>query len=119
MPFIGLMAAASALAYSAVFSSVNASVVNGDLKVAFRVTGVDPTASAADFTVTADANALYACINRGGKNPNAANKRTTARDTVEGDVRLKANNGVITGVVSVDAPMADNFSCPPGQDKVL
>lgn len=120
MPFIGLISVACAFAVAPGFTSVTASVVGGgDLRVNFRATGIEPTSSSADFTVTADANATWACINRGGHNPKAANKRATAKSTVDSSVRIKPVNGSVNGSISLDAPQARNFDCPEGQVETL
>jgi hypothetical protein len=117
MPFIGFFSVATAFAAIAVFQSVTGSLVNGDLRVNFRVTGVEGNASA-DFDVNANVTALYACVNKGGNSPRAASKRATVRQAVSGTGNFTASNGVITGSVTVDTPDS-NLTCPNGQEKVL
>ena len=120
MPFIGLLSVATAFGIVAAFASVNASVArNGDLRVTFRATGIDPTMSSVAFNATADATANWACVNNGGNSPNAANKRTTATESVDGSVQLKSMNGAIAGSITIDAPQANNFECPKGQTETL
>ena len=53
--------------------SVDVLTFHGGLLVSFHEVGVSAN-EAATYNVTADCIATYACINRGGNNPKAANK---------------------------------------------
>src|SRR5215207_4847277 len=66
---------AGALAQAPKFHSATSSVNNdGALVVSWDERGLGN--GDIDYTLTADATAVYACINRGGNHPEAANKET-------------------------------------------
>jgi hypothetical protein len=99
------------------FHSANSSVNNsGALVVSFDERGLGN--ENIDYVLTADAEATYACINRGEKNPSAANKRS-----VEGDVStggsFEPKNGRVVASLSAGPIGPGDFSCPPGQRLVL
>ena len=71
-----------------------------------------------DYTLTADAEALYACINRGGKNPSAANKQSF-EGQVSGGGSFEAKNGRVQASLSVGPLAAPEFTCPGGQSRQL
>jgi hypothetical protein len=71
-----------------------------------------------DYTLTADAEALYACINRGGKNPSAANKQSF-EDQVSGGGSFEAKNGRVQASLTVGPLAAPEFTCPGGQSRQL
>ena len=71
-----------------------------------------------DYTLTADAEALYACINRGGKNPSAANKQSF-EGQVAGGGSFEAKNGRVQASLSVGPLAAPEFTCPGGQSREL
>ena len=71
-----------------------------------------------DYTLTADATALYACINRGGKNPEAANKQAF-EGQVSGGGSFEAKNGRVQASLSTGPLLAPQFTCPSGQRRVL
>ena len=110
------MTAAVALAAAPKFHSTASSVNNsGALVVNFDERGLGGNI---DYALTADATATYACINGGGKNPSAANKRT-----VEGGVStggsFEAKNGRVVASLTTGPLSRGDFSCPPGQRLVL
>ncbi len=109
--------AAVALAAAPKFHSATSSVNNsGALVVSFDERGLGN--ENIDYTLTADATATYACINGGGKNPSAANKRT-----VEGSVStggsFEPKNGRVVASLTTGPLSRGGFSCPPGQRLVL
>ncbi|MGH2528700.1 MAG: hypothetical protein ACRDH0_05090 [Actinomycetota bacterium] len=71
-----------------------------------------------DYTLTADATALYACLNKGGNHPQAANK-----ESFEGQVStggsFEPKNGRVQGTLTAGPLMAPSFTCPKGQRRVL
>jgi hypothetical protein len=71
-----------------------------------------------DYTLTADASATYACINRGGNHPQAANKETFNADASAGG-SFEVKNGRVVASLSAGPISAGNFSCPGGQRLVL
>ena len=109
--------AAVALAAAPKFHSATSSVNNsGALVVNFDERGLGN--GNIDYTLTADATATYACINGGGRNPSAANKRT-----VEGSVSaggsFESKNGRVVASLTTGPLSRGDFSCPPGQRLVL
>jgi hypothetical protein len=71
-----------------------------------------------DYTLTADASALYACLNGGGKNPSAANKQAFAGQ-VSGGGSFESKNGRVSASLTAGPLLAPNFTCPNGQRRVL
>jgi len=73
-----------------------------------------------DYTLTADANAVYACINGGGNHPKAANKETVGSALTVSFSR-DPKNGRVTGATSpAIGPVSQGaFTCPSGQRLVL
>jgi hypothetical protein len=71
-----------------------------------------------DYTLTADASAVYACINGGGNHPQAANKETVNAE-VSASGSFEPKNGRIVASLTAGPPSAGDFSCPPGQRLVL
>jgi hypothetical protein len=68
--------------------------------------------------VTATAN--YACINGGGKNPSAVNKRTFQSSVASGFAETPQNGRVdVTTSINGTPLSSDGFSCPSGQTLVL
>ena len=109
--------AAVALAAAPKFHSATSSVNNsGALVVSFDERGLGN--ENIDYTLTADATATYACINGGGKHPQAANKETFA-DDVSGGGSFEPKNGRVVASLSAGPISAGDFSCPSGQRLVL
>jgi hypothetical protein len=108
--------AGSALA-AAHFMSAEASVnSDGALVVSFDETGLGN--GNVNYTLSANGAAVYACFNKGGKNPSATNKvGPSALDVAEGT--FKAKNGRVQGSLLAGPPGSGTFSCPSGQDMVL
>jgi hypothetical protein len=97
----GLFAlAGTAFGVAAKFHSASSSVNSGGaLVVSFDERGLGN--GNIDYTVNANATATYACINGGGKNPSAANKRT-----VEGSVALQGHSSLRMAVLRPVSPRA-------------
>lgn len=99
------------------FHAVTSSVTNsGALAVSFDERGLGN--ENVDYTLTADSTALYACINRGGHNPSAANKQSF-KDDVSGGGSFEVKNGRVQGTIIAGPISAGSFSCPGGQKLVL
>jgi hypothetical protein len=108
-------ASASALTSA---TTTSADVTQAFLNVSFREAGLGSNEGTL-VRVTADANALYACLNPSGRNPKATNKRM-----VEGPVSAEGTftsdkNGSISGMLTVAAPGPGDFTCSSGQTLVL
>ena len=71
-----------------------------------------------DYTLTADGDATYACINRGGKNPSASNKRSVNQEVSAGGT-FSPRNGRVRESLTAGPPSPGDFSCPGGQRMVL
>jgi hypothetical protein len=89
---------------------------SGQLAVSFKEAGLGNN----DIIVeaSADASATYYCINRGGKNPSAANKRTINQTVTDSEV-FSPKNGQLTASLRLEVPGPGDFSCPSGQRLVL
>jgi len=112
-----VVSALPASAVAAKFHSTSASVNNnGSLTVAFDERGVGN--GDIDYTLTADVDATFACINGGGKNPSASNKRTISSE-VSTSGTFQSKNGRVVASLTTSAPTAGDFMCPSGQRLVL
>jgi len=99
------------------FFSTSSSVAdNGALSVAWDEAGVGQ--QQVDYTLNADATALYACINNGGHNPKASNKRTF-NGTVSATGTFDPTNGRVHGSFTAGPLTEPSFTCPSGQTRVL
>jgi hypothetical protein len=109
--------AAPALAAAPKFHAASSSVDNsGALVVAFDERGLGN--ENIDYTLTADATALYACLNGGGKHPQAANKEAF-EGQVSGGGSFEPKNGRVVASLATGPLLAPQFTCPPGQRRVL
>ena len=106
-------ASAGAPKFHAASSSVNN---GGSLVVAFDERGLGN--DNIDYTLTADATAVYACVNGGNKHPQAANKETINAE-VNAAGSFEPKNGRVSASLSAGPPSAGAFSCPSGQRLVL
>ena len=116
---LGVLAvgAGSALAVAAKFHDADSSVNNnGALVVNFDERGLG--GDNIDYLLTADAEAVFACINGGNNHPQAANKETINAEVSE-EATLEVKNGRVVGSISAGPPSAGDFSCPSGQRLVF
>jgi hypothetical protein len=113
------LAVPAALADSPHFIRASASIDNsGNLVCTFKEVGLGNTATTEFVTCSADATAVYACLNGGGNHPQAANKETVS-GPVGGGGEFDVRNGQTTGSITVAPPGPGSFSCPNGQTLVL
>lgn len=102
------------------FNSPTASVTSsGALAVAIDEAGLGN--GNVTYTVNAQAAITWGCINGGGKNPSAANKRTFA-SAVTASASFQVKNGRVQATMTAPAPTAPpaaDFSCPGGQKIAL
>lgn len=112
-----VVTAAATMAGAPKFFSVSSGVNNaGALVVSFDERGLGN--DNVDYLLSADATAEYACVNGGGKHPQAANKETVnAEVSAEGSFEVK--NGRVQASLSAGPPGAGSFSCPGGQRLVF
>jgi hypothetical protein len=112
-----LVMANPASAVAAKFHSASGSVnSSGALVVSFDERGLG--FENIDYTLTADATALYACINGGGKHPQAANKESF-EGQVSGGASIEPKNGRVVADITAGPLLAPAFQCPNGQKRVL
>ena len=99
------------------FHSASSSVADdGALVVSFDERGLGN--DNVDYTLVADATAVFACINGGDNHPQAANKETVQAQ-VSAAGSFEPRNGRIVASLSAGPPSAGGFECPPGQSLVL
>ena len=101
------------------FFSTSSSVADdpqGALAVTWDEAGVGN--QQVNYTLNADATALYACINNGGHNPKASNKRTF-EGTVSATGTFDPTNGRVHGSFTAGPLTEPSFTCPSGQTRVL
>jgi hypothetical protein len=110
---LALPAWAAAPQFKAATSSVNN---DGALVVSFDERGLGN--ENIDYTLTADATALYACLNRGGNHPQAANKEQF-EGQVTGGASIEPKNGRVVASLTAGPLAAPQFTCPSGQQRVL
>jgi hypothetical protein len=99
--------AGSALAQAPKFHATDSAVNNDGALVASwdeRGLGNDNV----DYTLTADAEAVFACINRGGNHPEAANKETINAE-VSANGSFEPKNGRIQASLTAGPPSAGDF----------
>ena len=117
MAVLALVFASPAQAVAAKFHSVSSAVTStGALSVSFDERGLGN--GNIDYTLTADATAVYACINGGGRNPSAANKQTNAGQVSTGG-SFESKNGRVSATLTAGPLTAGDFACPNGQRLVL
>lgn len=109
-----------ALAQSPHFISAGASGPDssGNLAVSFKEAGLGSN-TLITYSATADASATYACVNNGGKHPQAANKQTFNGPVSASGTFSSGKNGSISQSLTLEPPDAGSFSCPSGQSMVL
>src|SRR5687767_2711515 len=103
-------AVAPALAAAPKFHSVTSSINSaGALVVNFDERGLGN--ENVNYVLSATGTATYYCVNRGGKNPSAANKRTVS-STVTAAGSFEVKNGRVVASLSAGPPGPGDFSCP-------
>jgi hypothetical protein len=99
-------------------ATASADVTQAFLNVSFREAGLGSNEGTL-VRVTADATAVYACINKGGRNPKAANKQTVGSPVSAEGTFTSDKNGSISGTLTAAAPGPGDFTCSSGQTLVL
>ena len=86
----------------------------------FKEAGLGNTVATEAITLSATANATYACINGGGNHPKATNKQSVTGQ-VSNTGSFPVRNGSTTGSLSVGPPAAGPFKppCSPPQTVAL
>jgi hypothetical protein len=112
-----------ALADSPHFTSASAAFASGsnDLVISLKEAGLGANVNV-DYLASATENATWACLNGGGKNPTAANKRVISTPISQPATLSSGKNGSVTGTITIKAspqPAPEEFSCPSGQTLAL
>ena len=117
LPALVLLAAAASWAnphFVKESASINRS---GDLVVSWKEAGLGNN-QLIRYEASANANGFYACINRGGNHPQAANKEEFSGPVSETGQFRSGKNGHITESLTISPP-DPTLSCPGNQRLVL
>jgi hypothetical protein len=109
-----LVGAPAAFATSPHFVSASASLKGSNLQVSFKEAGLG-TNQNLDYTASANASATYVCVNNGGGNPSASNKKTVEGPVSGSGEFNSGKNGSVSASLTLGPPIATGFSCPHGQ----
>lgn len=111
--------AAVALAAAAHFIRADASGpdASGSLTVNFKIAGLGDTVTTT-VTASADATAVYACMNNGGNFPSDPRKQEVSGPVSDSGDFTSGRNGQITASLTLSPPPS-TLDCPPGQHAVL
>jgi hypothetical protein len=113
-----LMTPMLAAAQNPHFVNPRASESGNNLVCSFKEAGLG-SGQEVTITCSADATAEYQCINRGGNNPQAENKRTVNSEVSESGDFTASKSGQVTGSLTINPPSAGDFTCPSGQRLTL
>jgi hypothetical protein len=121
---VGAVAAVSTVAFGGsphfIKNATTASLSGSDLVCNFKEAGLE-SGSIETVTCSATEAITYECVNNGGHNPQASNKRTfQTTGTASGEFSAD-RNGNIAGSLTITAASAASlgFSCPSGQTVTL
>lgn len=111
--------ASIALADSPHFTTASAAFSGStqNLSVSFKEAGLGASVNV-DYVASGSAAATWGCINGGGTNPSAANKRTITSPVSAPGTFSSGKNGSVTASITLPAPpppAPTDFSCPSGQ----
>ena len=107
-----------AFAESPHFISASAKLSGANLVVSFKEAGLG-TNQLINYTASADATAVYVCVNNGGGNPSAKNKTQVSGPVSASGTFSSCKNGNVTASLTLSPPSAGGFSCPSGQSLEL
>ncbi|MGN6187581.1 MAG: hypothetical protein ACTHOE_01675 [Conexibacter sp.] len=115
---LALAGTASATSPHFVRDSATGPTNAGQLLVSFKEAGLGDN-QLIRYRASADGSATYACINGGDRHPQATNKESfTGPVTAEGAFR-SGKNGSISQTLTLNPPGPGDFTCPPGQRRIL
>jgi hypothetical protein len=118
LSLVALVFVASALAGSPHFikNATSASISGASLVCSFKEAGL-ASGSTETIACSATETVAYECVNGGGKNPSASNKRTFQTTSSTSGNFTADKNGNIVGSLTLDPASAVSlgFVCPPGQ----
>lgn len=117
---VGVLVFAVAAASAAANFKSSSFTVNsaGQLVCSYDVSGLGNVSSTNGTCSSARNDAVYQCINNGGKNPAAGNK-STSTGGVGTSQAVPVHNGRATGSLTVDPVGPEGFTCPGGQTLYL
>lgn len=117
---VGVLAATGAWAQSPHFNNASVSFDSntGTASCTWKESGLGNNVTIT-YDCSADAVAIYACINGGKHNPSASNKETVSGPVDATGSFSSGKNGSITGSLTLPVPGPGGFSCPPGQTLTL
>lgn len=107
-----------AFADSPHFIRASAQLSGTNLVVSFKEAGLGDN-QLITYIASANATAVYVCVNNGGANPSANNKETVSGPVSATGTFSSGKNGTISQSLTIHPPSAGSFSCPPGQDLEL
>jgi len=98
----------------------SASLSGSSVVCKFKEAGLS-SGSVETVTCSATESIAYECVNGGGKNPSASNKKTFATTASKTGQFTADKNGNIVGTLTLTPASAASlgFSCPPGQTVTL
>ena len=98
----------------------SASLSGANLVCKFKEAGL-ASGSVETVTCSATQSVVYECVNGGGKNPSASNKKAFATTVSKTGTFTADKNGNIVGSLTLAPASASSlgFSCPPGQTVTL
>jgi hypothetical protein len=126
MTTMGLLAVALMLVFASAALAANPHFIRaaasgpdgmGNLAVSFKIAGLGDTVTT-QVTATADATAVYACMNNGGNFPADPKKQEVSGPVSASGQFTSGKNGQIVGTLTLSPP-ATTLDCPPGQHCVL
>src|SRR3954454_222460 len=97
-------------------NATSASLSGANLVCKFKEAGL-ASGSVETVACSATETVAYECVNGGGKNPSASNKKTLVTTVSKSGTFTADKNGNIVGSVTLPPASAASlgFSCPPGQ----
>jgi hypothetical protein len=116
-----LVGAGPAIAGSPHFikNATTASLDGVNLVVDFKEAGLE-SGSVETITATAHLDALYQCVNNGGKVPSDPKKTTISSDVSQSDEFTAGKNGNVSDSLTLSPPSAASvLDCPNGQRATL
>lgn len=117
-----LVVAAPASAGSAHFikNATKASLSGANLVCKFKEAGLE-SGSVETVTCSATQTIVYECVNGGGMNPSASNKKTfVTTSSATGQFKADKNGNIVGSLTLSPATAASvGFGCPPGQTVTL
>jgi len=118
LAMLALAGAASAASPHFIKASASGPNTAGQLVVSFKEAGLGDN-ELITYRASADATATYACINGGGKHPQATNKEEVSGPVEATGTFSSGKNGSISQTLTLNPPSPGSFTCPPGQRLVL